>query len=277
MRNVYSWDQLKKALAPESLAIVGVSPLTAKPDSRALVPSRHTGCSPIRTRQLLDAATHDTLTERESKAILACYGIPVVGERLVVSEKDAITAATEMGYPVAIKVESPDIPHKTEADAIRLSIKDDEALRQGFSDVMANALRWNSAARINGALVQPMISKGLELMVGVRVDPQFGPLLIVGFGGVMAELMKDVVISLLPVSASQLRAMLPRLRGSMALQGFRGAPPVNVELLVDILLRVAEFAVDQGARLAEMDLNPLICTSRGIVAVDALIVKSRAG
>lgn len=233
--------------------------------------------APQLAARLLSAAANDTLTEREAKAVLASYGVPVVQEQLATSPQEAQKAAAAMGYPVAIKVESADIPHKTEADAIRLGLKDEDSVRRGYEDVIANAQRWKPGARINGAIVQPMVPQGLELMVGLRVDPQFGPLMIVGLGGVMTELMKDVTVTMLPVSARQIEAMLPRLRGFAALGGFRGAPPVDMARLTEILLRISEFAMDQGGRLAEMDVNPLICTADRIVAVDALIIRAQGG
>lgn len=223
--------------------------------------------------KLLNGAGRAALTEREAKNVLALYGVPVVGEQLVQSAADAVAAANRLGYPVALKVESPDILHKTEAGVIRLNLCDDDAVRTAFDAVIANTRRIEPAPRINGVLVQPMIASGLEVMVGARVDPLLGPLIVVGFGGVLVELLKDSAVELAPVTHAEALGMLQRLRGAALLHGFRGAPPVDLERLAEIVCRLSELIADQRERIAELDVNPLICSGERIVAVDALIVR----
>ena len=220
-----------------------------------------------------DVAAPVTLTEREAKAVLACYGVPVVGERLVRSADEAVTAALAFGLPVVLKVESPDLPHKTEAGVIRLNLDSEAAVREAFAAVMANAAAVRPAPRINGVLVQPQVGGGVEIMVGARNDPLFGPLLVVGLGGVFVELLKDTVTALAPVTVSEARSMLNRLKGAAILRGFRGAPPVDIDGLAQVICRLSEFAAQQRDRVAELDVNPLIANSGGIAAVDALIVR----
>lgn len=222
---------------------------------------------------LLDATDAGTLTEREAKAVLASYGVPVVGERLVQSADEAVAAARELGLPVVLKVESPDLPHKTEAGVIRLNLRGEAEVREAFAVVMANAEAVAPRPRVNGVLVQPQIAAGVEIMVGSRNDPLFGPLLVVGLGGIFVELLKDTVSALAPVSPDEARSMLNRLKGAAILRGFRGAPPVDVERLAQVISRLSEFAAQQADRVAEMDVNPLICTGDRIAAVDALIVR----
>ncbi len=222
---------------------------------------------------LISRAPSNTLTEREAKAVLALYGVPVIGERLVRDGSAAVTAATVLGFPVALKVESPDIPHKTEAGVIRLNLKSEADVRSAFDAVMKNAAKAAPEAKINGVLVQPMAPSGLEMMVGGRIDPQFGPLIVTGLGGVMVELMNDTALDLAPVTAAEARAMLDKLRGQKALAGFRGLPSVDRDKLTDIIVRLSEFATDQRGLIAEFDVNPLICAGDRIVAVDALIVR----
>ncbi|MBW8269275.1 acetate--CoA ligase family protein [Caldovatus aquaticus] len=227
---------------------------------------------------LLDAAAPGaTLTEREAKRVLAAYGVPVVPERLARSVEEAVAAAAALGYPVAVKVESPDLPHKTEAGVIRLGLKDEGELRAAYAAVMANAGRVAPPPRINGVLVQPMARPGVEVMVGGRMDPQFGPLVLVGLGGVLVELMRDSATALAPVTAEEARAMLRRLKGFRALQGFRGAPPADLDRLADIVCRLSELLADQRGRIAELDVNPIICAGAEAVAVDALIVRGGGG
>ncbi len=222
---------------------------------------------------LIKASNNATLTEREAKEVLACYGVPVVGEKLVQSADEAVKAAASLGLPVAMKVESPDIPHKTEAGVIRLNLKTAEDVKAAYDAVMANAAKYNAKAKINGVLVQPMAPSGAEIMVGATIDPQFGPLIVAGIGGVMVELLKDSALELAPVTKLEAHAMLGRLRSQKVLEGFRGAEPVDQEKLADIIVRLSEFADDQRALIAELDVNPLICAGSRIVAVDALIVK----
>lgn len=223
---------------------------------------------------LIDAAADRTLTEREAKAVLAAYGVPVVPERLTQTADEAATAAEALGYPVAMKVESPDLPHKTEAGVIRLRLKDAAEVRDAFAAVMANAKRHAPGARINGVLVQPMAKPGVELMAGGRVDPLMGPLIVTGLGGVLVELMRDSALALAPVTQAEARAMFGRLRGRAALEGFRGAPAADLDVLAGIVARLSEFVADQRGRIAELDVNPIIVAGAEAVAVDALIVKA---
>jgi acyl-CoA synthetase (NDP forming) len=222
---------------------------------------------------LLASTDERVLTEREAKKVLAAYGVPVVEERLVQSVDDAIQAARAIGFPVAIKVESPDLPHKTEAGVVRLGLNSEAELAQAFDAVMANARKVSPPPRITGVLVQPMIGRALEIMVGARMDPLFGPVVVVGLGGIMVELLKDTAIDLAPVAPWQARAMLERLKGYALLRGFRGSEPVDVDALASIVSRLSEFIADQREQVAELDVNPLICSGGKIIAVDALIVK----
>ncbi|MCB4820271.1 acetate--CoA ligase family protein [Roseicella aerolata] len=226
-----------------------------------------------RAAALLDGAGSTTLTEREAKAVLAAYGVPVVGERLVRDAEAAVAAAEALGLPVVLKVESPDIPHKTEAGVIRLNLGDAAAVREGFAAVMANAAHAVPEARINGVLVQPMVPQGLEIVVGARRDPLFGPMVVVGLGGILVELLRDSATSLAPVGTAEAHAMLDRLRGAKLLDGFRGLPPVDRDALAAVIRRVSELAADQADRIEEIDVNPLICAGPRITAVDALIVR----
>jgi len=186
---------------------------------------------------------------------------------------EAATAALALGMPVVLKVESPDLPHKTEAGVIRLNLRTEDDVRAGYAAVMANAARVVPPPRINGVLVQPMVAAGTEVIIGARVDPQFGPLVVVGLGGILVELLKDVSVGLAPVTQGEALDMLRRLKGAVALGGFRGSPPVDLDGLADIVRRVSECIGDLRETISEIDVNPLICAGRRILAVDALIVK----
>jgi acyl-CoA synthetase (NDP forming) len=224
-------------------------------------------------RAVLAAASGPTLTEREAKTALAHYGIPVVQERLVHSAAEAAEVAVALGLPAVLKVESPDLPHKTEAGVIRLNLKSADEVRAAYDAVMANARKVTPPPRINGVLVQPMVPTGTEIMVGARVDPLFGPMVVVGLGGILVELMKDTTVGLAPVTPAEAMKMLTGLKGAAALRGFRGSQPVDVEALADLVGRVSEFIADHKDTVAEIDVNPLICVGSRILAVDALIYR----
>jgi acetyl-CoA synthetase len=227
--------------------------------------------------RMLEAAAGETLTEREAKAVLAAYGVPVVGEALATDAEAAVAAAEAAGYPVVLKVESPALPHKTEAGVIRLGLGGPDAVRTAFAEVMANAGRAAPGAPINGVLVQPMVPAGIEMVVGARRDPLFGPTVLVGMGGILVELLRDTAVALAPVGHDEAREMLAGLRGAGLLQGFRNLPPVDLDALAGVVQRVSELAADHADRIAEIDVNPVICAGARLVAVDALIGLSPAG
>lgn len=240
-------------------------------------PPRLTHESVIRdARGMIEATPARVLTERQSKNVLALYGVPVVGEHLATSEASAIEAASACGYPVVLKVESADIPHKSEAGVIRIGVRDADAVVTAYREIMANARKVAGEAAIKGVLVQRQVPAGVEILVGAQVDPQLGPLLVVGMGGVLVELMQDTVTTMAPCSTQQAHRLLEQLRGYPLLQGFRGAPPVDIDGLANAIVRLSEFAADQRTVIAEFDVNPLICSADGVVAVDALIAKPQA-
>jgi len=249
----------------------------AREDRRQRGPRVVPRIAPVEARAqaaaLLASETEATLTESRSKQVLAAYGIPTVMEILCRTPEEAMKVAARIGSEVVLKVESPEIPHKTEAGVIRLGVQGNTAVREAFNAVMDNALRVTSPDRINGVLVQEMVPTGAEIMVGARIDPQFGPLIIVGLGGIFVELMKDTVVALAPVNHGEALRMLGALKGQAVLDGFRGAPGVERDMLADVICRLSELAADQALLLSEFDVNPLICAGRKIVAVDALIAK----
>ena len=226
-----------------------------------------------RAARLIAAAPNGRLTERESKAILSVYGIPTVREIGADSLKSALAAAAQLGFPVALKAESADIAHKTEAGVVALNLCSAAELSTAYERVMASARSSAPAAKINGVLIQPMVPAGIEMFVGARVDPLLGALIVVGFGGVLVELLRDSVVDLAPIDADEAVRMLCKLEGRALLDGFRGGPAVDLLKLADIIVRVSEFAADQQGIIAEADINPIICSGERMIAVDALIVR----
>jgi acetate---CoA ligase (ADP-forming) len=225
-----------------------------------------------RARTLIAAADGQTLTEREAKEVLALYGVPVVGERIAHSVDEAVNAAGSLGYPVVLKVESPDLPHKTEAGVVRLNLRDADEVRAAYQAVMAKANAVTPPPRINGVLVQKMMPQGIEIVVGARIDPLFGPLVVVGLGGILVELLQDSALAPAPVTHDEALTLLGQLKGARLLDGFRGMAGVDRNALADVICRVAAFAADHRDAIAELDVNPLICSGERITAVDALIV-----
>ncbi|MBO9499058.1 MAG: acetate--CoA ligase family protein [Novosphingobium sp.] len=241
-----------------------------RPKSRSREPAESFAAAEA---ERLFALAGEKLSEREAKAILARYGVPVAADHVVHSADEAVAAAEAMGFPVVLKVESPDIAHKTEAGVVRLNLADAAAVRDAHAEIVAAAQRIEPAPRIAGVLVQPMIGKGLELVVGAQNDPTFGPMVVVGLGGVLVEILRDSAAELAPVTRDQAAAMLRRLKGWPLLAGYRGSEPVDVEAVERIIVAVSELAVDHAGTIAEIDVNPIICGPRRAIAVDALIVR----
>ncbi|MFO0521398.1 MAG: acetate--CoA ligase family protein [bacterium] len=214
------------------------------------------------------------MTERASKAVLAAYGLPVTVERLARDADEAVAAARAIGAAVAMKVESADIPHKTEADAIRLGVSGEAAVREAFAAIVASARRFRPQARIDGVLVQEMAGAGLEMLLGSGDDPVFGPVVVAGLGGIHVEVLDDIAFGVAPVSAHEAGRMLRGLRGYRLLEGVRGAAPRDIEAMRDAIVRLSWLAFEQRPAIAELDINPLVLFERGAGAkvVDALIV-----
>jgi len=214
------------------------------------------------------AAAGATLSERDAKRVLAAYGVPVVEERLARSADEAASAARALGYPVVLKAEAPGILHKTELDVVRLDIGNEAELRSAYAEIIAAA----RGHELHGVVVQPMVP-GAEVIVGARVDAAVGPVVVVGSGGVLVELIHDTVAALAPVTVAEARAMLGRLRGYRLLTGFRGGAAVDLDALADAIARVSELAADLAGDIEELDVNPLRCGPQRVAAVDALITR----
>jgi acetate---CoA ligase (ADP-forming) len=228
---------------------------------------------PLAKQALELPSTNGALGERASKQILARYGIPVVREVLIAeSEIDALRA-DRFVFPLAVKIESPDIAHKTEAGAVRLNVADLPALEQAARDVIAAARSHRQDARIDGVLAQEMAS-GTEVIVGAVDDPHFGPTVMFGLGGVLTEVLHDVTHRFAPFDRATALEMLAEIKGAALLRGYRGAPALDTDALADALVRVSWLIQDHAERIREIDINPLFVrpNGRGVVAADALVV-----
>lgn len=217
-----------------------------------------------------------TLMEAEAKALFREAGLPVGEERRAADADAAVKAAEAVGFPAVLKLDSPDVAHKTEVGGVQLNLADADAVRAGFARIMEGARTHAPEARVEGVLVQRMEPRGVELILGARRDGQWGTMVLVGLGGVQAELWKDVQMDVAPVSPARAEAMLRALRSWPLLDGFRGAPKVDVAKVAEAISRFSAFAAACGERLEEAEINPLLCRPDGCVAVDGLMTLSGA-
>ncbi|MEW6661775.1 MAG: acetate--CoA ligase family protein [Bacillota bacterium] len=230
---------------------------------------------PVKDLSWLQQVTTRALTERDSKKLLQAYGIPVTREGLAATAGEAGALAEKIGFPVCVKVESPQIMHKTEAKAIRLNLSTREEVETAFREVTANARAYSPTAEIRGAVVQEMVGKGIEVILGVNNDSPFGPVIMFGLGGIFVEILKDVSRRIAPLTREDAEEMVREIKGYPLLQGVRGEPPADVEALVDTLLKLCELAVDLRGEIKELDINPLIVLprGRGVKVADALVIR----
>ncbi len=221
------------------------------------------------------AAAGPALTEFAAKALLARYGVPVPSEALAASEDEAVAVAARIGGGVALKIQSSDILHKTEAGAVVLNLTGEAAVREGFRTVSARAKTARPDAKIDGVLVQAMARRGQEIILGVTRDPDFGPMLMVGLGGIHVEVLRDVAFAPVPLGTDDALALLGELKGAAVLDGVRGAPASDRAALAALMVALSRFAADHADAVAEIDLNPVIVheAGAGLTVVDALIVK----
>ena len=216
-------------------------------------------------------ALKGNVTVRRYVHHVARYGIPVVKEVLLQPAEIEALKAAPLAFPVAVKIESADVPHKTEAGAVRLGVRDLDGLKQAAREVVAAARKFKPDARIEGVLVQEMAA-GTEVIVGAVNDSTFGPAIAFGLGGIFTELIKDVTHRFAPFDAESARGMINEVKGAALLNGYRGRPALDVAALADTLARFSLLAADHADRIAEIDVNPLFVRESGVVAADALIV-----
>lgn len=212
-----------------------------------------------------------TLLEHEAKRLLGLHGAPVSADRLARTAKEAAAIAAKLKAPVALKVCSPDILHKSDAGGVRLRLGSAAQVRRAFNEIVEGAKRYKPKADIRGCVVSPMAAPGTEVIVGTKIDPQFGPVILFGIGGILVEVLKDVVFRVLPISRRSAAQMLSEIRSAPILSGVRGQRPVDHTALVDLLMTVSEL-IESYPQIQEMDLNPVITRENGLIVVDARIL-----
>lgn len=222
------------------------------------------------------AEDRSLLNEVEVKQLLQDAGIPVVTTVLATTQEEAVTEAKRVGYPVVLKVVSPDIAHKSDVGGVMIGLQDKVAVAAAFDEILANAKKAVKGADITGVAVQNMAPAGIEVIVGMTSDPQFGSVMMFGLGGIMVEVLKDVSFRLIPLTERDAMQMIDEIKGSAILEGVRGKPPVDKNALCDAILKVAAF-IESHPEVKELDLNPIIAYPKGVIAVDARMVVSPAG
>ncbi|OGO03420.1 MAG: acetyl-CoA synthetase [Chloroflexi bacterium RBG_13_54_8] len=211
------------------------------------------------------------LTEVESKQLLENAGISVVKAKLATSMKEAVSLSKEMGFPVVLKIASPDVVHKSDVGGVKVDLKNATQVSKAYREIMASVKDKFPKAAIDGISVQPMAKPGVEVIIGMSKDPQFGPVLMFGLGGIFVEILKDVSFRIVPLLRRDAAEMIRDIKGFPVLQGYRGQPPSDITALENMILKVSEF-VDKNSYIKEIDLNPVFARSDGAVAVDARVV-----
>lgn len=216
------------------------------------------------------------LVEVEARDVVSAYGIPIPEARLARTSGEAVDIAEEIGFPVVLKIASPDILHKSDVGGIEVGLGDPDEVRQAYDRVMSRARQHAPDGEIWGVLVQEMVDEGKEIIVGMNRDSQFGPLMMFGLGGIYVEVLEDVTFRLAPVAAAEAEAMIEEIEASPLLHGARGEQAVDLEAIVEILERASQLALD-FPEITALDLNPVVAQPEGALAIDArLSIEKRA-
>jgi acyl-CoA synthetase (NDP forming) len=213
------------------------------------------------------------LNEVEAKQLLDDAGVPIVTTVLATTQEEASDQAEIVGFPVVLKIVSPDIVHKSDVGGVKVGLQDAAEVTAAFEEIVANAKKAVPDANIAGVAVQHMVPEGVEVIVGMTTDPQFGPVMMFGLGGIMVEVLKDVSFRLVPLKERDALQMIDEIKGRAVLEGVRGMPPVDKAALCAAILKVSEF-IEHNPEVQELDLNPMIAYPDGVIAVDARIVIS---
>jgi len=214
------------------------------------------------------------LTEIEAKGVFAAYGMPVTKVKISTSEEEAVAIAKEIGFPIVMKIVSPDILHKSDAGGVKVDIKDEKGVRDAYKEIMKNAKAYKADADIHGIVIQEMAPWGTEVILGSVNDPTFGPTLMFGLGGIFVEVMKDVTFKVAPFSKKQAKSMLTEIKAAPILAGVRGEKPRDREMLTDTICLYANMIIDLRDEISESDANPVLVYEEGsgLKVADARII-----
>ncbi len=213
----------------------------------------------------------NVLTEVESKEFLKKAGIPVIEAKLARSKKEAISISKEIGFPVVLKINSPDVVHKSDSGGVKLGLANATQVGKAYNEIISSIKQVYPEAQIQGVSVQPMASPGVEVIVGISKDPQFGPVIMFGLGGILVEVLKDVSFRIVPVTERDAREMIREIKGYPILEGYRGQKPASIPALEKLIVKVSQF-IEKNPQIKELDLNPIFAYPDKAVAVDARII-----
>ena len=211
------------------------------------------------------------LTEFESKRILKQVGISVVETKLAKTQKEAVSLSQKIGFPVVLKIASPDVIHKSDSGGVKLSLNNAAEVKKAYDEILKKVKRQYPKAAVHGVSVQKMVRPGTEVIIGTSQDPQFGPVIMFGLGGIFVELLKDVSFRVIPVKRKDAQEMIEEIKGYPLLQGYRGKEPASLTALVEIILKISKF-VEQNSQIKELELNPVFAYRNKAIAVDARII-----
>jgi len=224
--------------------------------------------------QVIDKARSEgrtVLTEIESEEFLGQAGIDIIDTKLATSKEEAISISQKLGFPVVLKIASPDIVHKSDAGGVKLGLKTAKQVGKAYDDILKAVRQKYPEAKIHGVAVQKMARPGVEVIIGMSKDAQFGPVLMFGLGGILVEVLKDVSFRIVPIAKRDAAEMVREIKGYPLLEGYRGQEAVDVSYLEELLLKVSDFA-EQNPEVKELDLNPVFAYSDGAIAVDARVI-----
>jgi acyl-CoA synthetase (NDP forming) len=212
-----------------------------------------------------------SLTEFESKALLKKAGIPVVETKIAKNRNEAVLLSQEIGFPIVLKIASPNVIHKSDSGGVKLGLNNAAQVRMAYNEMMESVNKQYPDADIQGVSVQKMVRPGTEVIIGTNKDPQFGPVLMFGLGGVFVEILKDVSFRIIPVNERDAQEMIQEIKGYPLLQGYRGKEPASIPALVDLILKISKL-VEENPKIKELEMNPIFAYRDGAMAVDARII-----
>jgi acyl-CoA synthetase (NDP forming) len=214
---------------------------------------------------------HRSLLETEAKELLEEYGITVPAFRLIKNEQDIKEINEFIGYPVVMKIVSPDIIHKSEAGGVKIGIPDEENARKAYQDILSRVKEYNNKAQIHGIIAYQMCPASTEVIIGMMQDPHFGPVIMFGLGGIFVEVLKDISFRILPIKERDAEEVISEIKGYPILKGVRGEPPKDITAIKEVLIRLS-ILVMENPEIQEIDLNPILVYEKGVQVVDARMI-----
>jgi len=212
-----------------------------------------------------------SLLETEAKELLKEYGIPVPAFKLIKSEEGIDKLKETIGYPIVMKIVSPDIIHKSDAGGVKIGVKNEEEAKMAYQEIISKAIKYNKKAKISGVIVYPMVPQGTEIIIGMTKDPSFGPVIMFGLGGIFVEVLKDVSFRIIPLEERDAQEMIAEIKGYKILKGARGEAPKDIEAIKNLLMKVSKLTME-NPEIKEIDLNPVFVFEKGLQVVDARMI-----